>query len=171
MGPRKAIEQYAVPLWKIPVLLHQVRREMEQEGTVPPLFTELGSVFQASALGSLRRFILSSNSQRNVEQFLRLHKIDGFERIDCGASLFGKGRRLRRLLQVSRLEPSEVAYVGDEQRDVEAAREVGAMSIAVSWGYAERESLVTENPSFIVDRPRELIDVLERVAAGPVACR
>jgi len=63
------------------------------------------------------------------------------------------------------LAPSEVAYVGDEVRDVEAAREVGVTSIAVSWGYAERAALTALEPSYLVNEPLEL-EVLFRKLAG-----
>ena len=47
-------------------------------------------------------------------------------------------------------------YVGDETRDVEAARKAGVQIIAVGWGLNSRASLLLQNPDFIVDSPEEL---------------
>jgi phosphoglycolate phosphatase-like HAD superfamily hydrolase len=159
LGPMKALEAYGVPLWKVPVLLHQVRRETEKQGTVPALFPGLASVFRSPAVSAVRRLILSSNSRSNIECFLSHHSIGTFERIDSGASMFGKARRLRRLLKVCHLVPAEVVYVGDELRDIDAAREVGALSVAVSWGYAEREVLAAHGPNYLVDEPQQLVQL------------
>jgi phosphoglycolate phosphatase len=165
LGPMKAIEAYGVPLWKVPLILAQVRRGLERQGLVPVLFPGLQSVFDSPVMKRVSLLILSSNSRANIARFLEQHPLGQFDHIDCGASLFGKARRLRRLLQVRHLAPSEVAYVGDEVRDVEAAREVGVTSIAVSWGYAERAALTALEPSYLVNEPLEL-EVLFRKLAG-----
>ena len=160
MGPMKAIDAYQVPLWKVPLVLSRVRREIETRGLVPAIFPGLLQVFRDAAMAQVRRMIMSSNSRTNIERFTQEHLLGHFERIDSGASLFGKATRLRRILQVSRLAPTEVVYVGDELRDVEAAREVGVKSIAVSWGYADRSELAEQRPTHLVDAPGELLEVL-----------
>jgi phosphoglycolate phosphatase len=156
LGPLKAIEAYNVPLWKVPILLTQVRRELEKKEQIPALFAGLTDVFAAPSLAQIPRMILSSNSKMNILRFLEVHSLGSFDHLDCGASLFGKARRLRRLLQVKHLSPINVLYVGDELRDIEAAREVGAKSVAVSWGYAERDILVAHGPNYLVDTPADL---------------
>jgi phosphoglycolate phosphatase len=156
LGPLKAIEAYNVPLWKVPILLTHVRRELEKTGQIPALFSGLTDVFTAPSLAQIPRMILSSNSKMNILRFLDVHSLGTFDHLDCGASLFGKARRLRRLLQVKHLPPQNVLYVGDEIRDIEASREVGAKSVAVSWGYAERDMLVAHGPNYLVDTPAEL---------------
>jgi phosphoglycolate phosphatase-like HAD superfamily hydrolase len=166
LGPKGAIQAYRVPLWKVPLLLAQVRHELEQRKIVPALYPGLSTVFDSEVMRKARRFILSSNSRANIDRFLAHHSLGTFERIDCGSSLFGKARRLRRLLKEVGLRPSEVAYVGDESRDLEAAREVGAMGIAVSWGYADRETLMASRPDFLVDDPAQLGQIMAQVSGN-----
>ncbi len=65
-----------------------------------------------------------------------------------------------------RVAPEQVVAVGDEERDVTAAREAGIASIAVSWGLARRPALEAAHPTAIVDAPAEL----ERlILDGPAA--
>jgi HAD superfamily hydrolase (TIGR01549 family) len=167
LGPLRALDAYGVPLWRVPVLLQRIRRELERRAVVPAIFPGLETVFEVPEVRQTRRLILSSNSRSNIERFLTRYRLNDFERIDAGASLFGKARRLQRLLKVSHMVPSEVIYVGDELRDLEAAREVGATSIAVSWGYAERRVLHRSEPDFLVDDAWQLGKVLSELLASP----
>ena len=37
---------------------------------------------------------------------------------------------------------------------------VVGLAVAVTWGFNSRESLAREGPSFLVEHPRELLDVV-----------
>ena len=57
------------------------------------------------------------------------------------------------------VDPGACVYVGDDERDVLAARAAGMPSIAVTWGYRlEGEDPRTWQADAIVDHPRELLD-------------
>jgi phosphoglycolate phosphatase len=56
------------------------------------------------------------------------------------------------------LASDECVYVGDETRDVEAARKAGMRSAAVTWGFNSRELLEKSRPDFLIDRPGELLE-------------
>ncbi len=102
--------------------------------------------------------ILSSNAVDNVRFVLRQHGLEEcFHFIEAGASVFGKGSRLRGILKHERREAPAVIYIGDETRDMEAARQVGIHSVAVCWGANGRETMLTEEPDFCVDTPDELV--------------
>ena len=57
-------------------------------------------------------------------------------RFDCGAAMFGKHWKFRRVARRLGIEPSEIICIGDEIRDIEAAKAAGMDSGAVAWGYA-----------------------------------
>lgn len=48
-------------------------------------------------------------------------------------------------------EPGEVYFVGDSAEDIETATNAGMTSIAVTWGYREREQLRQANPDHMVN--------------------
>jgi len=48
-------------------------------------------------------------------------------------------------------------YVGDEIRDIRAARKVGIAVAAVTWGFNSQEALAAENPDFLVDSPEKFL--------------
>jgi len=56
------------------------------------------------------------------------------------------------------VEPGSAIYVGDHQRDIEAAQRAGMPGVAVSWGYLpEQPTLAEWGAELIVDNPQELI--------------
>ncbi len=57
------------------------------------------------------------------------------------SSLFGKATVLKKVFVEQSLSRSEVIYVGDEVRDVDACRKAGLDIIAVTWGLNTKEAL------------------------------
>lgn len=54
-------------------------------------------------------------------------------------------------------------YVGDSEVDVKTARNSGLISVGVTWGFGSRKILEEEGADFIIDRPDELLNILELV--------
>jgi phosphoglycolate phosphatase-like HAD superfamily hydrolase len=59
-----------------------------------------------------------------------------------------------------------VVYVGDEERDVVAARQAGVDIAAVTWGYNSPELLAVQEPDYLIDYPDELRTLLIGPASG-----
>lgn len=57
-------------------------------------------------------------------------------------------------------DPRDVFLVGDSDVDVETAHNAGMSSIAVTWGFRDREELSPVGPTHLVDRPAELLEVI-----------
>ena len=49
------------------------------------------------------------------------------------------------------LSGSEIIVIGDTPADIEAARAIDAVAVAVATGYAERESLLASAPDYLLD--------------------
>ena len=111
--------------------------------------------------------ILSSNSADNVRTFLsRCELLSCFSFIEAGVSLFGKPQRILNVMKKEKADPNRVIYVGDETRDMEAARKSKVSGLAVCWGANEREAMETEGPAYCIDEPAELIRVAREFAAS-----
>ena len=64
--------------------------------------------------------------------------------------------------QQLQLEPGEVLFIGDDERDIEAGRAAGCRTVAVSYGYIHPQ----DNPAnwgadALVEHPRELRQLLD----------
>jgi phosphoglycolate phosphatase len=58
------------------------------------------------------------------------------------------------------LEPRECCYVGDDLRDVQAARAAGMRVVAVEYGYCGDTSPHSWNADAVISRPLELLEYL-----------
>ena len=66
-------------------------------------------------------------------------------------SLFGKARKFTRVVRECGVAGARAIAIGDEARDITAARQAGIASGAVAWGYATRDLLVSCNPTHVFD--------------------
>lgn len=69
---------------------------------------------------------------------------------------------LRACVEELGARPARIAMVGDRHHDVRAARELGAFSIGVAWGYGARAEL--DGAHAIANAPRDLLDLVARAA-------
>lgn len=105
--------------------------------------------------------ILTSNSEDNVTKFLRNNKLELFDFVYSGSSIFGKSKIMGDLLKGQDLKSEEVIYVADETRDIEAAKKAKVKIIAVTWGFNSKKILKNQNPDFLVDRPEGLLRIID----------
>ena len=59
------------------------------------------------------------------------------------------------------IEPASSYFIGDSEVDVLTANNSGMHSVAVSWGFRDREDLVKICPEAIIDTPAELLAYFE----------
>lgn len=58
------------------------------------------------------------------------------------------------------IDASEVIIIGDTPADIQCARAVGAVAVAVCTGFATREELIAAQPDHLLDDLTTLLDVL-----------
>lgn len=159
LGSRGVLRELGIPLWKVPRIMSAVRGSLRARNHVAEPFAGLLNTLSGLAARGVRMGVVSSNEEPNIRAFFTHHALPQPDILSSGVSLFGKGARLRKVLARHRLDPACVAYVGDEVRDVEASRQAGVRSVAVSWGYAERGALVEAAPDLLLDAPAQLLSV------------
>lgn len=70
---------------------------------------------------------------------------------------------IRDICQAIPLNDGYEAYViGDSLVDIQTARNANLPSIACSWGFVPKATLLQEKPDFIVDVPQDIIDLFNR---------
>ncbi|MBO1059138.1 MAG: HAD-IA family hydrolase [Dolichospermum sp. JUN01] len=159
---REIIKYSGVSLFKIPFMVKKVKGELKHK--IPEL-TPIEGI--NAALIELHNQgyhlgIITSNSQENVNQFLKFHNLDYlFDFIYSGVTIFGKTTIINNVLRQKHFNPEVVIYVGDETRDVESAKKANIKVVAVSWGFNSSEALGKQNPDFLIHHPRELLDVIK----------
>lgn len=157
LSSREILRRSKVPFFKLPFLLRRLRSELNREiarlKPIPGIKDALLELrHQGHSLG-----IVTSNSRQNVIAFLEAQDMrELFDFVDSGLTLFGKGRIIQQILRQKHVDPDTAIYVGDETRDVEAARKIGIKVIAVCWGFNSCEVLAAQKPDFLIHKPAEL---------------
>jgi phosphoglycolate phosphatase len=156
LGAGQLMQALGIPMWKLPRLMIAVRAElMDHFDAVQPV-PGIGQALRELAAADHRLAIVTSNSQTNVHAFLARHDLDVFTTITAGASLFGKARRLRRLVRAGNAHRLPAAYVGDTPPDIRAAHDAAVAAVGVTWGFADRGPLAAEAPDALIDKAAEL---------------
>ncbi|MBC5797159.1 HAD-IA family hydrolase [Sphaerospermopsis sp. LEGE 00249] len=159
---REIIRYSGISLFKIPFLVKKVKGELKNKikdlESIPGIKEALIELKNKE----YRLGIITSNSQENVSAFLKCHDLDYlFEFIHSGVTIFGKTTIINNVLRQKQIKPQIVIYVGDETRDVEAAKKANIKVVAVTWGFNSPEALAKENPDFLINHPSELLEVIK----------
>lgn len=156
---REVLRKLGIPLIKLPRVIREARlRFQDRIQSLHPIEGIAATLLQLKGLG-FQLGVLTSNSKENVTRFLDVHQLNFFDIIYSDASIFGKGKVIRTVLKKQKLRSAQVLYVGDETRDIDAARSAGVRIISVSWGFNTREILHAQKPDFLIDQPSQLSDV------------
>jgi phosphoglycolate phosphatase-like HAD superfamily hydrolase len=154
------MREHRVTYWKLPFLVWSMRRRLHAHvAEVSPCAGVVEALRTLRAAG-VRSSVLSTNSSANIRRFVERHELDVFDDIAGGVSMFGKARALRRWVARAGVPKERVVYVGDEERDVEAAHAAGIRSVAVTWGYADPGQLAARRPTHLVESPAQLVSLL-----------
>ncbi|MDR0992925.1 MAG: HAD-IA family hydrolase [Ruminococcus sp.] len=65
-----------------------------------------------------------------------------------------------KIMEQNSLSKDEVLFVGDSYTDIRTAKNAGIKGVGVLWGFRTREELENEGADFIIERPEELIDIV-----------
>ena len=150
------LDRLGVARWKLPFIARHMRRLAARDIAALALFPGMGDCLRRLSADGLALAVVSSNSEANIRRVLGAELSARIAHWHCGAALFGKPRKLRALLRRSGTPPHRAILIGDEIRDIRAARAVGMESGAVTWGYNSAEALRAERPSRIFRRSEEI---------------
>ncbi len=159
--PQEFMRAFGISPMKLLFLVAAIRGKLKRDIgdiTIQPGIPEM--------LGELKKSgiilgILTSNSRENVERFLTQNNLkDSFSFIHSSRHLFGKDRILRSIINKQSLKSQDIAYVGDEIRDIEAAKKAGVVSVGVTWGFQTEAALQNVRPNFLFSNPKQLYNLL-----------
>ena len=157
LGSREILKELGIPSHKLPFILSRIRKNFSQE--VPNLkpIPGIPKVLETLNKKGQRMGIVTSNSEDNVRKFLQNNKLDCFKFISGGSSFLGKDKKLKQIIKDRKLLSDQVIFIGDETRDIEAARKVGIKVLSVGWGHNTKKLLQKQNPDWLISEPAELL--------------
>ncbi|MEO9132145.1 MAG: HAD hydrolase-like protein [Sphingomonas sp.] len=160
LSTREVIRHLGIPRWKLPAIARHAHTLLAAQIDQIAPFDGIHTLLETLAAGGVRLAIVTSNSEANVRTVLAPEALARIEQFECGASLFGKARLFKRVLRRSGLAPHQVIAIGDETRDITAARKAGVTAGSVLWGYANRTALTRHEPDALFETPDDVKSLL-----------
>lgn len=168
---REVIQLLGIPFWKVPLIARFLKRAMTLDVNRLRLFAGVDEMLREVQGRAVELAIVSSNSEANVRAVLGPALAALVSHYECGAALYGKTRRLRRVLKRTGVPVRDAIYVGDEIRDYQAAQDAGIEFGAVLWGYTEPDALGALGPAALFQRVEEITTWIlgagDQVITGP----
>ena len=59
---------------------------------------------------------------------------------------------------------SQAFYVGDSEPDAQIAKNAGCVGVSCLWGFRSRETLEAQQPAYLIEHPRQLVDIVDSLS-------
>jgi len=161
-APLKDIIKYLkIKRWRIPRLVLKAKRLVALRILdIKPSQGIAEALKQLHAAGH-PMFVMSTNSPENINRFLTKYNLDGyFTSIYGDIGLRGKASALKKIIRQEKLQRADCVYIGDEVRDIEAAKKAGITSMGVTWGFNNATAIEEAAPAVIARSPKDLFKLL-----------
>ncbi len=101
--------------------------------------------------------VLTANTEQGVSRFLEINGLSEYVAAVLGSGTPGaKSDKTKALMKRFSMDRDQVYLIGDTISDIREAKRAGVKSIAVTWGFQDKNRLLKEQPDFMVNRPQEI---------------
>ncbi|HWW70744.1 MAG TPA: HAD hydrolase-like protein [Duganella sp.] len=156
LDARQIMAHHDIPLWKVPAIARFMRAGMADDIVNIKLFAGVDQALRDLHAQGVVLTIVTSNSPGNVRAVLGPELLALFSHVECGASLFGKAAKVRKVLAATGIAPEHAMLIGDEIRDAKAAADAGVDFGAVAWGFNHGDALIACRPRQLFRQVAEL---------------
>lgn len=167
--PRELMRRHGIPMWKLPLIAKDFLAMMARNAERIRLFDGIAEALHALSASGVDLAIVTSNSLENVRRVIGSELLERIRHIESGASIFGKRRRLERVLNTANIAREQAIYIGDQSTDAQAARAAGIDFGAVRWGYATAAALDQRSPTMTFGCVSDLLHIAKAHAPPVVA--
>lgn len=104
--------------------------------------------------------VISSNISQVIHAILSRYGFNGCFRDVLGADYgFSKEEKILHAMNSFQIEKERTYYVGDTLGDIKEARLAGVKTVAVTWGWHNKERLETACPDYLIESPHDLLKI------------
>lgn len=128
------------------------------------VFPQVDETLSALQNKGIRMAICTSRTGLTLDVMVQRFGIDQYfeTKVSCNDGLPAKPApdMVYELLRRMNLSIDEVMVVGDTTFDIEMGNNAGCRTVAVTYGNHSRERLLTANPTYLIDRIEQVLDLL-----------
>jgi phosphoglycolate phosphatase len=154
-GSREILRRLDVPLWQLPAIARRMRALKRAQLDAISLFPGAPTMLRTLRDAGLTLTLVSSDSEDNARRQLG-ESAALFSHVACGASIFGKAAKFKTIMRRAGVTSAQVIAIGDEVRDIEAARAAGIACGAATWGYSATDALVAMKPDLLFGKMNDI---------------
>jgi len=133
---------------------------MQTNKTVP--YDGMPELLSALAERGIKLAVLTNKAHSAalevMSQFFPTIHFDVIIGVRPGYSLKPNPAGVHEILNILKLPPEEILYVGDTDTDMQTAVAAGLKSVGVLWGFREEKELLDHGADIIVNHPLEILE-------------
>ncbi|MFH1387783.1 MAG: HAD family hydrolase [Patescibacteria group bacterium] len=146
---------------KIEQLTNEVKISFEKEEGRNNIFDGISEVIIKINQSNNSLAIVTSNHYETVKSFLENHNLDkSFKLILGSESGFNKAEKINLVIKKLNSFKKYAYFISDTAGDIMEGKKVDVKTIAVTWGYHDKNKLSKANPDFICDNPKDLYKII-----------
>ena len=157
----KGMRTIGVKPYQLAKIINEGRRLVKARSGDIKLFPGAAKLIKQLADSGHDLYTLSTNDQVVIKDVFKAAGIDDCIQVLKSPRLFGKASSLRRLLRQTGVQPGDAWMIGDEVRDMSAAKRVGLKSLAVTWGFQPEITLATYHPTAIAHKLSDIPTIIQ----------
>ena len=154
------VKEFKFNVIHLPKLVSMIKRQLPKKLEKIKIFEGMSEVFTQLKNNKVQLGIVTVNNVKTVTDLLTDEQEKQFDFIFSTRSLFGKHKELNRIAKNYDLAKEYTLYIGDEVRDIEAARKSGFKIAVVTWGYNSAELLEKHAADYLLHRPAQILDIV-----------
>lgn len=105
--------------------------------------------------------VISSNYDDVMKRNLKQNRILGnFHYIYGTEEGESKKIKIKQIMKKAKAKKAEAVFITDTVGDIREAKKAGIKTMAVTWGFHNKKMLKKARPDYLVDSPKEILEVL-----------
>lgn len=158
MTAKQVLKEAGIPIYKVPGLLVKGRPLLQKRMHDVKIFSGLTDVIKSLSEQNNKLYVVSSNSAGIINHFLEDYKLKQyFSRVYGNVGIFSKAQALKKVIKREKISIRDTVYIGDEVRDIEAAKKIKMPIISVAWGYNGRQVIQGYKPDYLANQPVDIL--------------
>lgn len=167
--PKQLLKTFRIRFFVLPSLIQAIRKQFKDQLNTVELHPGIYEMITTLANKGYTIGALSSNSTDSVTAVLAANNIQQhFSFIHSNDKLLKKHSNLKKIIHKHALDRNKTIYVGDESRDMVAAKKANITGIGVSWGFQTVDALSTSGAKHIATTPQELVTICEECISSHI---
>lgn len=146
--------------WRVAHLVNQSRHRLKNEYKQIKIFTGMKQAIQKLDKSGYDIYVLSRNWQSTVQLVVDNNGLGKTVHVMEKPGFFSKHKSVKKLIAQKNYSRDNTWMVGDEVRDLYAAKRARVAFIGVTWGFQEGKTLRAFHPTAVVKSPEEIVKII-----------